>query len=186
MPYPRRDGFYDGHRRYTTFTNWPDTAHVSARDLAIQGFVYSGEGDRVTCVYCGGTLHSWVQGDIIEDEHRRFFAHCETLSYDETSRTEIPADDESQEIRSAGEITTTSAQLTQYFDAIEEERIAEENITQPAVEEAIVCRVCLLVERDTVLLPCFHLVSCASCRLRLENCPVCRQTITGSIKVFLS
>jgi hypothetical protein len=161
-----------GFIRYSTFTNWPNTTPVSARDLAIQGFVYTGEADRVRCIHCNGSLHSWEQGDIVEVEHRRHFPHCPSLSYDETSRTEIPADDDTQEMRVATPSPPTIAQ-----------EIAEEAVTQP---EGIVCRVCLLTERDTVLLPCFHLVSCTSCRLRLEKCPVCRQSISGSMKVFLS
>jgi hypothetical protein len=168
-----------------TFTNWPDTAAISAIELANAGFIFGGIGDRAICIYCRGTLHTWMPGDVIDDEHRRHFPHCPSLSYDDTQQFNI-------------DVVTTSSR--QYFDTIEEVRIAQEmHITEevgstssqheqlvPVVKEAILCRVCLLTERNTVLMPCFHLVLCACCRDRLAACPVCRQPITGSMKVFLS
>jgi hypothetical protein len=48
------------------------------------------------------------------------------------------------------------------------------------------CRICLNNERDTLTLPCFHLVMCSICKVRVTTCPVCRSEITGSIKVFMS
>jgi hypothetical protein len=57
---------------------------------------------------------------------------------------------------------------------------------RPEPTEALQCRVCMLTDRNTVLMPCFHLVLCGSCRTKLDTCPVCREAITGSIKVFLS
>ena len=49
-----------------------------------------------------------------------------------------------------------------------------------------ICRICLNNERDTLTLPCFHLVMCSICKVRVTSCPICRSEITGSIKVFMA
>ena len=150
-----------------TFTNWPESAPVSATDLAIAGFMYTGEDDRVECIYCRGLLHSWQPGDEPSFEHRRYFPHCPSIDEDY-----IPYD---------------IAPLERQVDPIEEpvEAVPIE-VPVETVAESLLCRVCLTTERDIVLMPWFHLVLCGSCLSRLTSCPVCRQTITGSMKVYLS
>jgi hypothetical protein len=117
-----------------TYTDWPASAQITAYELAANGFMYTGETDRVQCVYCRGILHTWIVGDVPAVEHRKYFPNCPSISLDDFST----------------------------------------------------CRICLSNERDTVILPCFHLVTCASCRAKVTSCPVCRSDITGSIKVFMS
>jgi hypothetical protein len=119
-----------------SYVNWPDNANVSVVDLAAADLIYVGFSDRVVCVHCKGSLHSWTLGDVPADEHRKYYPNCPSLHLEPN--------------------------------------------------EALQCRVCMMAERDTLLMPCAHLVLCGSCQLRLNSCPVCRQPITGSIKVFLS
>eukprot|EP01116_Phalansterium_solitarium_P019181 TRINITY_DN5287_c0_g1_i1.p1 TRINITY_DN5287_c0_g1~~TRINITY_DN5287_c0_g1_i1.p1 ORF type:complete len:715 (-),score=143.48 TRINITY_DN5287_c0_g1_i1:362-2506(-) len=53
-------------------------------------------------------------------------------------------------------------------------------------EEARLCAVCLENEKDTLLLPCSHLVICESCsRRNISLCPVCRKKITKMKRVYL-
>ena len=40
-----------------------------------------------------------------------------------------------------------------------------------------VCLVCYNNLRDTLLLPCNHLILCRECATTLRNCPICRQEI---------
>lgn len=52
------------------------------------------------------------------------------------------------------------------------------------------CAICMDNQRNSVLRPCNHMVTCYSCSLvlhnRQDNCPVCREVITDVIKIFMS
>ena len=45
-----------------------------------------------------------------------------------------------------------------------------------------VCVVCLCAARSVVLIPCGHFAVCQSCYNRLQQCPICRSVIRGSIR----
>jgi len=64
--------------RLLTFHDWPERAAqiVEARQLAQTGLYFTGQADRVQCVFCRGFLRNWVQGDQPADEHRRHFPDC--------------------------------------------------------------------------------------------------------------
>ena len=46
------------------------------------------------------------------------------------------------------------------------------------------CVVCLESARDVVFMPCFHVVSCWNCGLRVSECPVCRVAIQQKRRVY--
>mmetsp|Transcript_45513 Transcript_45513/g.90152 ORF Transcript_45513/g.90152 Transcript_45513/m.90152 type:complete len:332 (+) Transcript_45513:83-1078(+) len=52
------------------------------------------------------------------------------------------------------------------------------------------CVVCLDLPREFAMIPCGHLALCATCQLKLctqgSSCPVCRQLITSTVRVFQS
>jgi hypothetical protein len=48
------------------------------------------------------------------------------------------------------------------------------------------CVVCLERARNIAFAPCGHVVCCATCTAELKQCPICRQQITSSSKIFLS
>jgi len=64
--------------RHSTFGDWPESAAriVGAIALARNGFFYTGQADKVQCVYCHGFLHGWVEGDQPDSEHRAHFPNC--------------------------------------------------------------------------------------------------------------
>lgn len=62
--------------RLESFRNWPANANVNPQDLAKSGFFYTGQGDRVQCVFCRGILRNWDPGDIPHIEHRNKYARC--------------------------------------------------------------------------------------------------------------
>jgi cell division septation protein DedD len=62
-------------------------------------------------------------------------------------------------------------------------KLEEEN---RQLKEARTCRVCMDVEINTVFLPCGHLVCCDGCARSLQQCPICRTHIRGTVKTFLS
>jgi hypothetical protein len=46
------------------------------------------------------------------------------------------------------------------------------------------CKICLDLEADTLLLPCKHLCACADCAAVLTSCPICRAAIAERMRVY--
>ena len=65
--------------RLETFSTWPASAPVSKEVIAKAGFYFIGPGDRVRCAFCFNVLRMWEEGDIPEEEHRRYFPNCPLL-----------------------------------------------------------------------------------------------------------
>lgn len=62
--------------RLDTFREFPPTANVRPNDLARSGFIYTGTGDRVQCVFCRGILRDWDVGEKPHIEHKNKFPRC--------------------------------------------------------------------------------------------------------------
>ncbi|XP_076930150.1 E3 ubiquitin-protein ligase SPL2-like [Bidens hawaiensis] len=59
------------------------------------------------------------------------------------------------------------------------------------VPEGQLCVICLMRQRRSAFVPCGHLVCCPRCALSVERdlaskCPVCRQTIRSSVRIYES
>lgn len=52
--------------------------------------------------------------------------------------------------------------------------------------EERMCKVCMDREVSIVFIPCGHLVVCKDCAPSLRKCPICRGTIKGTVRTFLS
>lgn len=57
------------------------------------------------------------------------------------------------------------------------------------VSDGELCVVCLMRRRRSAFISCGHLVCCQPCALAVEReaspkCPVCRQTIRGSVRIY--
>ena len=46
------------------------------------------------------------------------------------------------------------------------------------------CIICFERQKDTVFVPCAHLVTCSGCAELVASCPSCRQPITSKIRTF--
>lgn len=71
-------------------------------------------------------------------------------------------------------------------DSLSAERVDEDTSDVPDGE---LCVVCLLRRRRAAFLPCGHLVCCVCCAQRVEQdinarCPVCRQSVTGTVRIY--
>ena len=62
--------------RLQTFTTWAECAPVDKHLVARAGFYYIGPGDRVRCAFCYNVLRMWEEGDIPEQEHKKYFPRC--------------------------------------------------------------------------------------------------------------
>ncbi|XP_068936723.1 baculoviral IAP repeat-containing protein 2-like isoform X3 [Petaurus breviceps papuanus] len=54
------------------------------------------------------------------------------------------------------------------------------------LQEERTCKVCMDKEVSVVFIPCGHLVVCKECAPSLRKCPICRSTIKGTVRTFLS
>lgn len=59
------------------------------------------------------------------------------------------------------------------------------------VPDGQLCVICLMRRRRSVFIPCGHLVCCQGCAVSVEQnvapkCPVCRQEIRNSVRIFES
>ncbi|XP_048348256.1 baculoviral IAP repeat-containing protein 2 [Sphaerodactylus townsendi] len=54
------------------------------------------------------------------------------------------------------------------------------------LQEERTCKVCMDKEVSIVFIPCGHLVVCKECAPSLRKCPICRSTIKGTVRTFLS
>ncbi|XP_006887371.1 PREDICTED: baculoviral IAP repeat-containing protein 3 [Elephantulus edwardii] len=71
--------------------------------------------------------------------------------------------------------------------------IPTEDVSDLPVEEQLrrlqeerTCKVCMDKEVSIVFIPCGHLVVCKECAPSLRKCPICRGTIKGTVRTFLS
>lgn len=55
---------------------------------------------------------------------------------------------------------------------------------RPVEREEDLCKICYDREMEVVLLPCGHLVLCSLCAQKVSDCPVCRRTITNTIRTY--
>ncbi len=63
------------------------------------------------------------------------------------------------------------------FDNLKKENeILKSNLT---------CKICLDEPVGELFLPCRHLVCCVQCSKSVDNCPLCRAKIVGTIKTFI-
>ncbi|XP_042442498.1 E3 ubiquitin-protein ligase SPL2-like [Zingiber officinale] len=70
-----------------------------------------------------------------------------------------------------------------------EEAIVENSSEGEDVPDGQLCVICLTTQRRSAFIPCGHLVCCPPCAMhvardRSPKCPVCRQTVRSSIRIY--
>uniref|UniRef100_A0A0K0FLC8 RING-type domain-containing protein n=1 Tax=Strongyloides venezuelensis TaxID=75913 RepID=A0A0K0FLC8_STRVS len=82
------------------------------------------------------------------------------------SRIELFSDKESYE-RQLNDLKVENYRLTQQINSMS------------------LCLCCCTNKPDTIFLPCWHLLCCQNCSTSLYDCPICRTSLQGKVKVFL-
>jgi hypothetical protein len=80
-----------------------------------------------------------------------------------------------------------SAKLAELSEALADatKKVSEEKARRAVANQGEQkCVVCLESNRDVVFMPCFHVVSCWNCGLRVSECPVCRVAIEQKRRVY--
>ena len=63
-------------KRLSSFKTWPAENPINPLDLAQAGFYFTGQGDKVKCFQCHGSVMMWGQGDNPFEEHKTHFPQC--------------------------------------------------------------------------------------------------------------
>lgn len=92
-----------------------------------------------------------------------------------------------KEWRQRRQIQQENAAAAEEIDGAEGDVAAEEEGAD--VPEGQLCVICLMRQRRSAFVPCGHLVCCPRCALSVERdsspkCPVCRQTIRSSVRIY--
>ncbi|XP_071959858.1 baculoviral IAP repeat-containing protein 8-like [Antedon mediterranea] len=67
-------------RRLATYEFWIAGHVISPTSLAMSGFFYTGQEDRVECYRCHGKLSRWNAGADADTEHKKHFPFCKLMS----------------------------------------------------------------------------------------------------------
>ena len=54
------------------------------------------------------------------------------------------------------------------------------------IEESRLCKICLDREVSQIFLPCGHTICCKECAMGIQICPICRENIQKSQKIYFS
>lgn len=54
------------------------------------------------------------------------------------------------------------------------------------LKEQRLCKICLDEDAGVLFEPCGHICCCTSCGVPLQQCPICRTSITNIIKAYIS
>lgn len=69
------------------------------------------------------------------------------------------------------------------FSIVELNEILRENEN---LKEQRLCKICLDDDAGVLFEPCGHICCCSSCGVPLQQCPICRTSITNIIKAYIS
>ena len=79
-----------------------------------------------------------------------------------------------------------SAMYQVYFPKTPSKNVNEMNtiISKESGGENDKCVVCWDLERDCLIMPCRHNITCVKCTKSLKNCPICRMPLVDIIKIY--
>lgn len=63
--------------------------------------------------------------------------------------------------------------------------VHRQNGSIEAAQQAAECVICLSNAMTTALTPCGHRVVCSTCAIDLQQCPLCRSEVNGTIRVYV-
>lgn len=154
-------------KRLDSYKNWPKTKCQKPEDLASAGFYYIGIDDRVKCYACGGGLKDWEIDDKPWDEHAIWYG-------DDCFFVRLNKGDH-------------FVQKVKKEYKLRNKPLITQNISQ--IENSVdkhLCKICFNSELSILFIPCMHIITCETCSLQIQNCPICRERIEKYQKIYYS
>lgn len=206
VPGPKFQNYAMESARKASFRGWPTQRTLRPDDLCKAGFFYLGEGDKCRCFYCGNTLLKWDPEDDPLLEHAKWFPDCawlklkiNTVQHAENSFGPVEQDErmlhasratnqphEQTRTNLFNEPKVTSQPLTTEDESAERKKLNEILRENENLKEQRLCKICLDEDAGVLFEPCGHICCCSSCGVPLQQCPICRTSITNIIKAYIS
>ncbi|VVC46145.1 BIR repeat,Zinc finger, RING/FYVE/PHD-type,Zinc finger, RING-type [Cinara cedri] len=60
-----------------------------------------------------------------------------------------------------------------------------EKITNNTIPDSMLCKICLKEPLAVIFIPCGHIIACIACAVTLDECAVCRETFTITLRIFV-
>ncbi|PIO14634.1 hypothetical protein AB205_0053550, partial [Aquarana catesbeiana] len=166
----------DMTNRMGTFRNWPQHTGLSPEQLAAAGFFYTDSP---------GHWQDFLQLSIVQDALRMGFDESLVASVVQSRFLMVGAPHSC--------LSDLVSELVDETVLAEEESVPQTSETTLTTEEQLrrlkeerMCKVCMDKDSSMVFVPCGHLVVCMDCAPNLRHCPICRATIRGSMRAFMS
>lgn len=175
-------------QRLESFEHWPQALHQKPHQMASAGFFYTGCGDRVVCFNCNVGIKEWLKLDEPWEEHAAFSPNCNYLllkmgaDYVKKLRDGVYNDtltslNSSSQCPPSPPSTPPPPAATPQPSQEYNENIENINTT---------CKICFKNDICIVFFPCKHTVTCVDCSITQDNCPICRNIIEASVRIYLS
>ncbi|KAK9502250.1 hypothetical protein O3M35_011054 [Rhynocoris fuscipes] len=192
--------------RMKSYSTWPISLKLKPHVLSDAGFFYTGKGDQTICYHCGGGLKDWEETDEPWVEHARWFSKCPYVllvkgkefvdevcghkglslnvpfNLGSSSTGDIPRAVTPSQTKPKNEDQHSTCEESTSSSCIQS---VGSNGSEP-VNDGRLCKICYTEEMGVVFLPCGHIVACVKCASSLTTCAVCRKTVTGTFRAFLS
>ena len=173
------------HRLASFGSLWPSAIRsdtLTPEILAEAGLYYTRCGDRTICHYCRRTFDQWQLTDDPWARHARHSPQCRFLLMTR-GQNFINFALTTQVLKIA--ITTNRGSLhrVSVFQQLGLPRAIRDSGNQPT--DASICYICNTERREVLFMWCRHLVSCPACARNLDSCPICREPIGFTFRIFL-
>ncbi|KAJ2951083.1 hypothetical protein O0L34_g5463 [Tuta absoluta] len=184
MPGPVHQKYASEAARLRSFKDWPRCMPQKPEDLAEAGFFYTGQGDKTKCFYCDGGLRDWEPEDVPWEQHARWFDRCAYVQLVKGREYVQKVISEATSPAEKSETVPPPAETAPVPQPVTEEK--KEDDKETAVEEAKLCKICYVEERNVCFVPCGHVVACTKCALSTNKCPMCRRTFQNAVRLYFS
>ncbi|XP_035664363.1 baculoviral IAP repeat-containing protein 3-like isoform X2 [Branchiostoma floridae] len=152
------------------------SGYTSAHELVVAVLDLEEEEERMEHSSQGGTGAGPEEGAAKKQKELEEPAATATSAAAGASGTEEPqpgtsASMEEPAAAAAGEEGNSFEQLKKELDKYKDERT---------------CKICMDAEVNIVFIPCGHLAVCANCAASVRRCPICRASIRGTVRTYMS
>ncbi|AQQ79947.1 putative inhibitor of apoptosis [Leptopilina boulardi filamentous virus] len=170
--------------RLITFETWPKAMMRIKEQLSNAGFFYSGNGDKVLCYQCGGSINNFELHDDPWIRHAKEYPNCLYVFL-------VKGQDYINRIQDL-KINNLNSCLENVSLDVDNKKNDINSITTVIDNNIVtnddgrICKICYNEEIGVVFLPCGHIVACIKCAPGMMNCPVCRKPVSMNIRTFFS
>lgn len=84
------------------------------------------------------------------------------------------------------ESTETVVSSTESTESTEIVNVRPRILLKPEQTDLFICKICLDEKMTTLFLPCSHIFACVQCAISLDQCAVCREPSTMTMRIILS